>query len=179
MSKYNFNTGPHGDVCLKNERGLFNFGYNSTLKFFPTVWLYYRQITGDNLFGREEFILPPGDIELDSDWAQLLSEASDYSFSLPAASVKDFNSILLTLGLNHIISGNNAETHEWLLEEDGLLHLLSPKENPSLHLKAISLSREGTIPFLVDYLDFLQNESQMGTSYELACQTICRLAESP
>ena len=118
--RFDFYCNNHGDVCFNNGRGFYNFGYNYLMYFFPTIWLYHKQVSGKNIFD-EKFEIGE-QIGLGRDLKEFVRGSIDFFKGLPT-NLQDFNDVLIWLNLKSFYSGAGLQSYEWGLSEDELFRL--------------------------------------------------------
>ncbi|MEK6856200.1 MAG: hypothetical protein AABX66_03525 [Nanoarchaeota archaeon] len=173
MVKFVFRTGPHSDLIFNS----YNFGYNFNLRFFPLIWLYHKQVTGENIF--KEKILRVGngiclDSSSDSQLIVSLENAKEFGRTLPVDR-ENFND---NLPIELRGFGFARALYTWSLGSDNLLHLSAKIKRPEDRVtQVLALSSETDIPFLRDYFQFLKDTPKMGACYGWSCTIAKQLKE--
>jgi len=164
--KYDFSLSFHGDVTLDLAGECYNLGYNYTSKFPLVPWLYNLQVSGKNLF--KDLSIIAEEETLDRDLEELVNNTLSLSHRLPV-SLNDFNQELSILRIKGFYSGNNRTSYLWQLEKEGNLCLL--QQNKCV----LQLSQEESRRFVLNYLDFLNNEKRLSLPRSNVQEIIRRL----
>ena len=175
--QYTFDCNHDSDLIFKYGGKSHNLGYNSCYNATPfiLIWLYHLQIKHENLFRAVPFITGE-DRKLESPLSDKLEGAIEFSRSLPV-DVSEFNLETQTIGLRRHTSGLCNQVYNWQLEDDGLLHLsfqeksLVTKKLDEVSQQVFALSVKRGVPFLKDYLAFLESCPHMGACYDY-CSTV-------
>src|SRR3989344_7858976 len=157
-TKYKFNLGYHGDICLDIGESCLNLGYNYSTELPFVPWLHNLQVSGKNIFTELNYNTREK-IELDEESREFLGRLVSSSRKFPLK-IDEFNKELGLLDIGFIYAGNNRIVYEWQLKENGLL-VLCLQENPILELFP-----EESLQFASDYLDFQNVEDRLIVSRE-------------
>ncbi|MEI6850052.1 MAG: hypothetical protein WCK29_03360 [archaeon] len=151
---FKFSTNSHVDVLYGEQQH--NFGYNYTMKFFPVIWLYHRQVTKNNIFTEKKFNVRDR-IPLEAGLTRCIDEAVRFGRKLPVDR-DEFNLNLKNLGLGG--PGLGKGLYPWSLKEDGLFHLDYVNDGAKIEQPdVLVLSPQTDHIFLKEYLSFLGHPS--------------------
>ena len=174
--KFTFDCSFESDLIFKHNGRIHNFGYNYNMMPFLSIWLYHRQVMGENIFRKAKFNIGKG-VELETRLQETLDETVELSNKLPL-DIEEFNLQLALLRLNGFGSGNFKTLYKWSLKEDGLFHLNSEEKHfKGYNGEILALDTCSDRPFLKDYLAFLKDCPHMGDCYARSSRIIDRLID--